>query len=391
MLIRVCVVTTSFPRWSGDLSGIFIASLTTELHQAGTEFDVIAPYEVGCQHDEILYGAAVHRFSYWLPVARQRLASDSGIPSDLKSFLGKVQLPAFLMMYARKAMKYARMSDVVHAQWIFSGMVGLVLAHLYGKPLIITVHGSDAALMRKGRVFRSVGRFILDRAARIVVVSDRLKKDLMSIGIDDRQLTVIYNGVDGRIFSKTSKADHTKGILWVGRMSVEKNLPTLMRAFAQVVRQMPDATLTLVGDGDRRNDVEKLIGELGITSNVRLVGMKTQAEVAEYMKACDVFTLPSLSEGFPLTVIEAMSIGRPVVVAAVGALPDLVRHGSNGYLIDPRDDGQLTAALVSVLADPGKQRQVGEAAAVSVGELSWDRIAEKMNQVYKEVLRQPAS
>jgi glycosyltransferase involved in cell wall biosynthesis len=104
------------------------------------------------------------------------------------------------------------------------------------------------------------------------------------------------------------------------------------------------------------------------------------------MRQCDVFTLPSLSEGFPLTVIEAMSIGRPVVVAAVGALPDLIQQAHNGYLVDPRDAGQLTATLVNLLADPNKRQEVGEAAAQSVEQLSWDRIAKKMYQVYQDIL-----
>jgi len=321
-----------------------------------------------------------------MPIGKQRLASNSGIPADFKLFSGKLQLPAFLLMFFLMGRKYTRDSDILHAQWIFSGLVALILAWRYGKPLVVTVHGSDAALLKKSRIFRRIGRFILKRATRIIVVSDKLKEEIMSVGIDDKLVTVIYNGVDRNIFRRTPNTQHAKRILWVGRMSIEKNLPTLIEAFASVVKQMPDAILTLVGDGDRRKEVEKLIRDLGITAKVRLVGMRSQTEVAEYMRQCDVFTLPSLSEGFPLTVIEAMSIGRPVVVAAVGALPDLIQQAHNGYLVDPRDAGQLTATLVNLLADPNKRQEVGEAAAQSVEQLSWDRIAKKMYQVYQDIL-----
>jgi glycosyltransferase involved in cell wall biosynthesis len=386
-LIKVCILTTSFPRRRGDLSGIFIASLTEQLQKIGVEFDLVMPYEDGCQRDEKIHGASVHRFEYWFRAKWQRLASDSGVLADLRSLSGRLQLPSFLFMYLMKARKYVRQADVIHANWTFSGFIAVILGRRYHKPIVVTVHGSDAALIKQSKVLRFITRWILRRATKVIVVSRKLKDEITSIGVDGGNIVVIYNGVNTEIFCKSMKREHTRRILWAGRMSTEKNLPTLIHAFKSVTTQMPDATLTLLGDGDRRKEIESLIAALGLSSEVYLPGFKSHTEVAEYMKQCDVFVLPSLSEGFPLTVIEAMAIGRPVVVAAVGALPEFIQHGENGYLVDPRDPGQLATTLVDLLQDPCKRQKVGESAAHAVRQLSWDQIAEKTHRVYEEVIQ----
>ncbi len=388
--VRLTILTTAFPRFVGDVGGLFISSLTEKLNGRGFHVDVIMPFEAGRLREEELFGAHVHRFQYWFPAAGQRLATDTGMVSDLRSLIGKLQLPFFLISYFLKSLPSSARGRLIHANWIFSGLIAVILGSLYGKPVVLTVHGSDARFAKKSIFLQAVARWILKRVKTVIAVSRSLATDLVEIGVERRRIVVIPNGFDSERFFPVGEGSSTRSdwakFLWVGRMSPEKNVPTLVSAFNVVAERYPKSKLTLVGNGIVRAEIEALIERYGLTSSVELLGNVPSEHIPEIMREHDVFVLPSLSEGLSVSVLEAMASGLPVIVAAVGGLPEIIKNSQNGYLIDPRDILGLSEVMMQLLRDPALRQRLAEQALMDVQDYSLERNTERHVSVYLDAI-----
>lgn len=162
--------------------------------------------------------------------------------------------------------------------------------------------------------------------------------------------------------------DPTCRLLFVGRLDVVKGVAVLFDAVAALLADGVDAHLTLVGDGPGRADLERRTRELGISGSVEFAGYRAQDEVQEHLRAADVFVLPSFAEGVPVSLMEAMAVGLPVVATNVGGVTELVRHGENGLVVAPGDADLLGRALADLAADPARRREFGAAGRRTVGD-----------------------
>ena len=169
-----------------------------------------------------------------------------------------------------------------------------------------------------------------------------------------------------------------KTILWVGRMTFEKDVPHLLRAFAMVRDRFPDWTLKLVGDGSDRADIERLIDALGIGDGVVLTGALGRDEVETAYRDASVFVLPSRSEGCPLALGEAMGWRMPVIgFADCPGTNEIIRNGQNGFLVAGGDRAlALSEALASLLADEAEQLRLGRQARLDAMKYSLERVHE---------------
>jgi glycosyltransferase involved in cell wall biosynthesis len=151
-------------------------------------------------------------------------------------------------------------------------------------------------------------------------------------------------------------------VVFVGRLAPEKELGSLIRAFSQVRRKHPEAVLALVGDGAGRAELEAEAGLLRIQEHVRFVGMTDMAGVLRWLHAADVFALVSSLEGFPCSLIEAMSAGLPPVVSDIPAMRQLVEHDANGLVSGLRDESSIAGNLSRLLGDADMRQRLGQAA-----------------------------
>jgi len=146
----------------------------------------------------------------------------------------------------------------------------------------------------------------------------------------------------------------------VPRLSHEKGVDVLIEAFARVREHVPEAELVLVGDGAERQTLEKRATELGLADHIRFFGMRD--DVAQLLIDFDLFVLPSRTEGLPLTVLEAMAAGLPIVATAVGGVPQALRHGKTGVLVPPEEPEALAQAIVRLAANGQHMAHLGDAA-----------------------------
>jgi glycosyltransferase involved in cell wall biosynthesis len=157
-------------------------------------------------------------------------------------------------------------------------------------------------------------------------------------------------------------------LLFVARLTELKGVSVLLEALAAVIKAHPGTQLTIIGDGPGRDRFEQLTRDLGLDQAVTFAGYLSQTEVTEHLAGTDVFVLPSYAEGVPVTLMEALGSGVPVVATQVGGVSELVKHGHNGFIVRPGDPDELAERVCQLLAEPELRQQFGAAGRALVAE-----------------------
>ena len=252
--------------------------------------------------------------------------------------------------------------DVVHTH-LDVIKYAVLAAKLAGvKKCVHTVH-SLADREAEGRVQKIINGFYFCRGWSVpVALTPEVRNSVAEFyGLPLSRVSVIYNGIDlSRCVPKTTyETGETVTILHVGRFDVPKNHPGLLEAFRLLLETHPECRLRLVGDGELRPDMEKLAREKGIADAVEFCGM--QSNVYPYLHDADIFTLPSIYEGNPMTIIEAMGTGLPIVASRVGGIPDMISDGESGLLVEPEPQS-ICAGLTRLVGDAALRQRLGLAA-----------------------------
>ena len=295
---------------------------------------------------------------------------------------------------------------------ILEHSVDLVHCHQYTP----WVYGLLASIRTPARVvFTEHGRFYPDRHRYKAILANPLMAGLTDAVVAISSATrdalrryefipkwrveVIYNGIEGWA-ADTGQAARVRRELGipagdpvlgtVARLDPVKNQGMMLRAFAGVLAQVPQAWLVLVGDGPERESLEKLSGELGIGHRVRFTGFKTQP--VAYMNAMDLFLLSSHTEGTSMTLLEAMSLGVPTVATRVGGNPEIVLDEKTGLLTPPEDARAFQAAILRLLEDAGLRRRLSSAAVERFKqEYSVQSMQNAYAGLYHRVLKRPVT
>jgi glycogen synthase len=260
------------------------------------------------------------------------------------------------------------------------------------RPVVLTVHcslrhtlqasgGRGLALSTIGAALESVGE---RRADAVIVLTQRLADRLIAGGLDRGRVHVIPSGVDLRLFARRLPDPAPElprpRVLFVGRLAAQKGVSTLLDAVPLLRTR---AAVALVGDGPQRAALERQASHLG-PDRVHFQGFVPHAEVPAWLAAADVLVLPSIYEELGSVLLEAMAAGLPVVASAVGGIPDAL--GDAGRLVPPGDPAALAAAVDGVLDDPALAAEMGGAARLRATAFSWDMLAGRVLEVYREVV-----
>jgi glycosyltransferase involved in cell wall biosynthesis len=351
--VRVLHVTSSFPRWEGDASGVFIADITSALAAEGLDVHVVAPHDAGAAGEELLAGVHVHRFRYAWPARFEALAHRGGMLSTLRDPARLLLVPPFLVAYLVATLRQTRAlrPDVLHAHWWFpGGLVAAIASRVTGIPLVITLHGSDVHIAERP-VVRALARLTLGRARVVGVVSEALRRDASDLlGVPARKLVLLRMPVLMPVPATIDAPPDAPPLrlVAVGRLAREKGYGVLLEALQQI-----DAfELDVFGDGPEAAHLRAQAAPFG--DRVRFHGARPRAEIAETLVRAHALVAPSLREGLGLVALEALALGRPVVASSVGGLVETVTHGDDGILVPPGDAGALVAALRRLPMPPPK-------------------------------------
>lgn len=229
------------------------------------------------------------------------------------------------------------------------------------------------------------------RADRVVVTSEYCREVVhRAYGIPPDRQAVVPEGIDPGAWRELPAPDEPAGgptVLSVARQYPRKNTATLLRAFARVREERPDARLRVVGGGPELGRLRRLARRLGLEGPVRLEGeVAGLVDVQRAYAGADLFCLPSLQEGFGIVFLEAMAAGVPVVAGDAAAVPEVVDDAVTGLLVDPRDPGAVAGALLRLLEDDDLRRSMGRAGREQVRAYGWRRVARSFLEAVEDLL-----
>jgi glycosyltransferase involved in cell wall biosynthesis len=294
---------------------------------------------------------------------------------------------------------------ILHTHTAKAGAVGRLAALLAGdaRPPIV-VHTFHGHVLRgyfdplRTAGFRLLERWLATKTTALVAVSPQVRDDLVALGVAPRERFVVVRlgiELEQRVAAERDGRGESRRVLgigpdrfavgWIGRMTGVKRTDDVLRAFRRLRDRGVDACLCMVGDGPDRPAVERRAHELGIMRDTLFLGY--QEEVAPYYAAFDAMILPSINEGTPVSALEALAAGRPVVATRVGGVPDVVREGENGFLVDAGDVDALADRLARLAADPELRELLGAAGrARVVPRYSVERLVDDIDLLYRSLL-----
>jgi len=261
--------------------------------------------------------------------------------------------------------------DLIHTHGYRADVLGIFLSKLLGVPVISTCHGfisNDLQL----KLYNRLDHFVLRFSQRIIAVSQGIKSDLIKSGIKESRTRLIQNAVgvsySDELFAQNRFAKRQKYSIaekdfvvgYIGRLSEEKGIRYLIEAIALQVRSAFPVKLLIIGEGPQRKELEEFVEKENIKRNVIFAGF--QNDIGDWLPAMDVFALPSLTEGTPMSLLEAMAYGIPVIASAVGGVPQVIDSGEEGILVSAGKPQDLSDAILLLYKDIALRERFSEAA-----------------------------
>lgn len=314
------------------------------------------------------------------------MAVKAGIESHLIPCRGQVDRT---VMASLRELVARTGADVVHAHGYKADVYAYLALRGTETPVVSTCHNwlDDGLLVS---LYGMVDRLVLRRYARVVAVSDEVRRRLLKAGVDEGRIRQIRNGIDLRPFADavSSAGGDAAGVLtvgWVGRLSREKGADVFLRAAARVLMEIPGTRFVVVGEGPDRSELELLVDELRIRDAVSMPGRRD--DMPSVFASLDVMVSSSRQEGLPMAILEGMASSLPLIATAVGDVPTVVRDESTGLLVPPEHVELLAAAIVGLLRDPERRERLGTAARRLIeDEFSAERMTAEYLGVYEEAV-----
>ncbi len=387
--MRILTVAHAYPRWDGDFAGAFIARLVTALGVRGHTVVVLAPSDGGA-------GGLVERDNYILrriryaPARFETLAYRGTMEQTSRSPSGFGAFSSLLGSLVRSILGESKRHgiDVVHAHWWVPAGVAAWIAHrLGGPPYVVTLHGTDVAILKRSRLARRLARRVFRGAASITTVSRYLADTAATAcEIERDRFEVQAMPVDVSRFTRQSGGGG--GIVTVGRLEPQKRIGLVIDAVARLRERGRRIPLTIVGDGSERAHLERQVRSRGIDETTRFLGTVAPEQIPESLDDADVFVFPAEGEGLGLAVVEALMAGVPVIAATDGGgAIEPVPQAGGGKLVNSGDTDDLAESIVSLMEDSGASLAAArDAGARLKRDLDPVRVAEVFERIYGKAI-----
>ncbi|MGD0499572.1 MAG: glycosyltransferase family 4 protein [Bryobacteraceae bacterium] len=332
-----------------------------------------------------------------------RWIDPAGVPVRIfaRGMTGPLGDYAFALGVAWTLLKERRTYQLVY--FLMQGVhlaVGLPVARWLGKAIVVKISGSGIpTLMRRSWMGRRELRWMRKWAYRVMILNEGLAGEALAAGLTPDGLLWMPNPVDTDEFAPCDSGRRqelrarleipaeAEAAVFVGRLAPEKELASLIGAFAAVVERRPQAALILVGEGPSRASLEARAAQLGLAAHVRFAGRQPAGAIRDWLQACDLFVLVSSNEGFPCSLAEAMSAGLASVVSDIPGNTQLVDAGVHGLRVPAGDEARIAEAVGRLLGDADARARMGLAARRRVVDnYSTERVADRYEKLFAEAL-----
>ena len=342
-------------------------------------------------------GHKVHFISYALPMRLPAFQDNILFHEVEMSNYPLFDFPLYTLALASKMVEVAKYEklDLLHCHYAIPPAASAYLAKQVmngkGPKLITTLHGTDITLVGLEPSFLPIVKFSIEQSDGVTAVSRFLREKTVSNYNISKHVEVIPNFVDTKIYKRVN-ADSLRArcskpgdavLSHTSNFRGVKRVQDVIRIFHEVNAKIP-STLLLIGDGPDRSQCEVLVRELGIDDKVHFLGK--QIDLVELLSASDLFLMPSQSESFGLSALEAMSCGVPVISSSVGGLPELQVHSETGYIAEMGDVGRMAKYCIELLSNRSKLDLFSKAARARALQFETDIIVEQYETYYSTIL-----
>jgi len=290
---------------------------------------------------------------------------------------------------------FAEKPDILHLNSSAAGVLGSLAAKKYKNktclPLrvIYTAHGwafSEPGFLKQ-KIYLFLEKITAKYKDIFIVLSEKDKQAALQNKIAPQEKIIkIYNGIDSAKIKFLEKPESRKilgvspALGTIANFYKTKGLGYLIEAMYILRQQNKDIALAVIGEGPERKNLEKQIVKYNLEKNISLLGKKTKA--SQYLKALDIFVLPSVKEGFPFVILEAMSAEIPIIATTVGAIPEILENETSGILVEPKNPKALAQTIMTLLDDPREQKNLAENAKQSVEKFSLSQTLSQTFSLY---------
>jgi teichuronic acid biosynthesis glycosyltransferase TuaC len=286
------------------------------------------------------------------------------------------------VLYFVKKIKTQFDFDVIDAHYVYpDGFAAALLGRIFRKPVVVTARGSDINVFAELPFIRRLLCYTLEIVDGVIAVSEALKTRIVDLGIPEKKIAVIPNGVDPTKFYPIAKTvarenlglpNDRKLLLSVGGLGSVKGFDHLIDAIRILTDEfkVTDVLLLIVGEGGLRQELSRMISAYSLDTHVRLVGAVPHEQLRLWYSAADLFCLASRSEGWPNVVLESLACGTPVVATAVGGIPEIIRSESLGCLMNS-GHRQIAQTIRDSLGRTWRSHEI----VSSMQQRTWERVA----------------
>jgi glycosyltransferase involved in cell wall biosynthesis len=357
--MKIAILVGVFPpKWFGGIE-IATYNLASHLARKGHEVHVITSHDDGLPDLSEENGFYVHR------VARLKIHIVGILPFWIRIYL-----------LIRKIKP-----DVVHSQTTLYSIPAEAAKKFLKIPYVVWGRGSE--IYSPGRLLSIISKSPLQNADAVLALTEDMKREMQKVC--PREVSVIPNGISLEKFKVSSryKKESTRTVIFVGRLHPVKGIQYLIEAMTIVHQKMPDTKLIIVGDGAERSRLEKHVKELDLNDCIQFAGKVPQERIPEFMHQADIFVLPSLSEGFPSVLLEAMASGLPVIATSVGGIPELIDEGINGFLVNIKRPDEIADRILTLMQNDDIRKEMSANNREKAELFTWDMVADKVEMIYR--------
>jgi glycosyltransferase involved in cell wall biosynthesis len=401
--LKVCILTTSFPRFKGDFAGIFIYQLSKWLALRGIEIEILAPHDSGIKFFDSQNNIKINRFPYFFPLRYQQLSYGNGLLSNLRNRrISAIQIPSFMIaefLFLLWTIKKKKI-DLIHAHWSLpQGLLAVICKRVFKIPCVTTFHGSDIYGLKRP-IFRSLNRMTI-RGSNICTANSSATAQKVREIYGRKDIKIIPMGVNPDIFTKIRASDdmtvrmdaNEEIILFVGRLIDLKGVEYLIRALPRVLQKRPLSKILVVGEGPMKESLVALRDRLNLETKISFEGHVSHDRLSQYFSTARLFVLPSIvnekgeTEGLGVVLLEAMACRVPVIGTDVGGIPDIIYDGKTGLLARQKDPQDLGNQMIRLLSDENlRTKIVSNAQDLIQKKFSWEVIADRFIEIYRDLL-----
>ncbi len=398
----VVVLTTSYPRFTGDLTGTFMAPITNGVAARGHAVHVVAPWHPAVRRHAREDGVHFHFYRYAPTRALHVFGYAGALRADVTMRPAAYAVaPLALLAAHRLARRVIREhgATVIHAHWVIPG--GATAAAAGGRlPIVISLHGSDVFFAERNRVARIAARAAFRRAGWVTACSRNLHDRAVALGADATRTEILPYGVDvdrfapdrearRRVRAAHGLANDEEVVLAVGRLVRKKGFEYLIEAMARLAPRRPKLRLVMAGGGDLDAELRALAADRSVSGRIIWLGAIPHSDVAAWLSAADVVAAPSIVDragnvdGLPNTILEALATGTPVIATHAGGIASVAVDRETALVVPERDADRLAGAIDELLSNAGLRAAIGGAARERMQrEHTWDRVAEHFETAY---------